>query len=37
LIDLAGAERPDKAGGERVDGPKVFEKMISGKPLDIGD
>ena len=36
LVDLAGAERPDKAGGERSNGTDVMMALQSGKPLEIG-
>lgn len=37
LVDLAGAERPDKAGGMRAGGTEVMNKIYAGKPLLIGD
>jgi len=39
LIDLAGAERPDKAGGNtnRVNSCDVYVKLMTGKPLDISE
>lgn len=36
LVDLAGAERPDKTGGERVSGMDAMMAIYSGKPLEIG-
>eukprot|EP00438_Fugacium_kawagutii_P015331 Skav233072 [mRNA] locus=scaffold1468:219503:220621:- [translate_table: standard] len=36
LVDLAGAERPDKTGQERVDGAKVVQDLLLGKELSIG-
>ena len=36
LVDLAGAERPDKAGGQRSNGTEVIMALCAGKPLDIG-
>ena len=34
---MAGAERPEKAGGERVSGTEIFAKIMAGKPLGVGD
>lgn len=37
MIDLAGAERPSKTGGDRPNANDVLIKMLSGKPIEIGD
>lgn len=36
LVDLAGAERPGKTGGNRVSALEAFMQLASGKKLDPG-
>jgi hypothetical protein len=37
LIDLAGAERPDKIGSERPNCVEVFMKYVKTGKVNIGD
>ena len=36
LVDLAGAERPDKTGGNRVSALEAFMQLAAGKKIDVG-
>jgi hypothetical protein len=36
LVDLAGAERPDKTGGQRMSALEAFINLASGKKVDPG-
>ena len=37
MIDLAGAERPGKTGGDRPNANEVIIKLLNGKSIEIGD
>ena len=35
MVDLGGAERPDKAGGNRISALGAFMAMYTGKKIDM--
>jgi len=37
MVDLAGAERPDKLGVERVSAYDIMFKLMAGKQAGLGD